>query len=447
MIDSKLPFQLTSYLPNLKFCWRCIQVGLLVLPWFPLVGAICIGLALLFTWLHNYHIIIRRPLNWGFALLSLLLIVTAGLAFDKAEAFLGLFNFLPFFVAFAGFNSLIQKPSQLRRLSLILVITSVPVVVMGWGQLFWGWATPPQWLSIFGWFMETGGSPPGRMASVFIYANTLAVYLIIVFILGLGLWLEAYQKLRAKLANSSQGNHQVYDYLPYFLFLSAIAIANFSALILTNSRNAWIIALIACLAYAIYQGWQILVGGVMGVVAAIIAAAFAPSPVAEIFRKFVPAFFWARLNDQLYPDRPLALMRTTQWNFAWDLTWQRPWTGWGLRNFTQLYQTQMDIWLGHPHNLFLMLSAETGLPTTVLFCSLFVWMAIASIKLLRNKQILKAQDRVILFSYILLLSCLAIFNTLDVSIFDFRINVLSWVLLSGIAGFIYYHRRSLRVTN
>ena len=445
MIDYKLPFQLTSYLPNLKFCWRCVQVGLLILPWFPLVGAIFIGLALIFTWLHNYHVIIRRPLNWGFALLSLLLIGTAGLAFDKTEAFLGLFNFLPFFIAFAGFSSLIQKPSQLRRLSLILVITSIPVVVMGWGQLFWGWATPPQWQSIFGWFMETGGTPPGRMASVFMYANTFAVYLIIVFILGLGLWLEAYQKLRAKLANSAQGSHQVYDYLPYFLFLSVIAIANFSALILTNSRNAWVIALIACLAYAIYQGWQMLVSGVMAVVAAIIGAAFAPSPVAEIFRKFVPAFFWARLNDQLYPDRPLALMRTTQWNFAWDLTWQRPWTGWGLRNFTQLYQAQMDIWLGHPHNLFLMLSAETGLPTTILFCSLFGWMAIAGLRLLCNEQIPKAQNRVILFSYILLLSCLAIFNTVDVSIFDFRINVIAWILLSSIAGFISYYSKKLKV--
>ena len=210
---------------------------------------------------------------------------------------------------------------------------------MGWGQLFWGWTVPPQWQSIFGWIMATGGNPPGRMASVFIYANTLAVYLIIVFILGLGLWLEAYQKLRAKLANPYQNNYQVYDYLPYFLFLLVIAIANFSALILTNSRNAWVIALIACLAYAIYQGWQILVAGVTAMVAAIAAAAFAPSPIAEILRKFVPAFFWARLNDQLYPDRPLALMRTTQWNFAWDLTWQRPWTGGvyaTLPNFTKL---------------------------------------------------------------------------------------------------------------
>ncbi|MDJ0616714.1 MAG: O-antigen ligase family protein [Calothrix sp. MO_192.B10] len=483
MIDNKLPFQLGAYFPSLKFCWHCIQLGLLILPLLPSVGAIFIGVALIFTWLQNYHTIIRHPLNWGFVLLSLLLIISASFAFDKTEAFLGLFNFLPFFLAFAGFSSLIQKPCQLRRISWILVITSVPVVVMGWGQLFWGWTTPPLWESIFGWTIAPGGNPPGRMASVFMYANTLAVYLVIVFVLGLGLWLQGYQQLRTKLLTPLQGNYKGqmksegrgkreegfmfvrgledsqtpsvvndgacihkaeafgHSYPLGFLFLGAIAIANFTALILTNSRNAWAIGAIACLVYSIYQGWRILVAGVAGVVATIAVAAFAPSPIAEVFRKFVPAFFWARLNDQMYPDRPLALMRTTQWHFAWDLTWQRPWTGWGLRNFTQLYQDQMDIWLGHPHNLFLMLSSETGLPATILFCGLFAWIAIASIKRLRNQEILKVQDRVILFSYILLLGCLVLLNTFDVSIFDFRMNVLSWVLLSGLAGVIVGHRR------
>jgi O-antigen ligase len=47
-------------------------------------------------------------------------------------------------------------------------------------------------------------------------------------------------------------------------------------------------------------------------------------------------FLWARLTDQLYPDRPLATLRTTQWQFAGSMAQQRPWTGWGLRNFTPL---------------------------------------------------------------------------------------------------------------
>ncbi|CDN14143.1 MAG: O-antigen ligase family protein [Richelia sp.] len=439
MNENKLPWRLGSFLPNLTFCWRCLTIGLLTLPLIPSVGAVFIAISLIFTWLNDYRLIVRLPLNWGFALLSLLFIISVGFAFNQTEALLGLFNFLPFFLVFAGFSSLIQKPSQLRYVSWIVVIASIPVVLLGWGQMFWGWTTPIHWQSICGWKIVPGGNPPGRMASVFMYANTLASYLIMVFILGLGLWLENYQRWRNLLSFPIRDQAKIKICIRYIIILSAIAIANLLTLILTNSRNAWAIALIVCLVYAIYQGWQLLVAGVVGISAAISIAAFAPTSIAEVFRQIVPSFFWARLNDQLYPERPLALMRTTQWDFAINLTWQRPLTGWGLRNFTQLYQNQMDVWLGHPHNLFLMLSAETGLPATLLFCGLFATIAITSIKSLRTTTLSSAYKS-ILFSYILFLISLALFNTVDVSIFDFRVNVFSWVLLSCLTGISFRYK-------
>ncbi|MDJ0737187.1 MAG: O-antigen ligase family protein [Nostocaceae cyanobacterium] len=467
---------------NLQFCWYCLQLGLLILPVIPSLGTVILGLILLLTLLQQYPTIIRRLENRGFALLSVLLILSAVFAFDKREAFLGLFNFLPFFLVFAGFSVLIQTPAQLRKISWILVITSIPVDIFGFGQIFFNWTTPKWWESIFGWAIAAGGNPPGRMASVFMYANILAGYLVIVFVLGLGLWLEAYGGLRStgdtnstlsqslpsgtprgvelrvdtewllqvgvppttRLTRARGWTHHLpitqSPNLP-FLFLTVVVILNFVALILTNSRNAWIIALVACLAYALYQGWGILVAAVTGVATSVVLAAFAPSPIADWFRKFVPAFFWARFNDQLYPDRPVALMRTTQWEFAWSLTMQRPWTGWGLRNFTPLYEAQKQIWLGHPHNLFLMLSAETGLPTTLVFCGLIAWILIKAVQVLRNSQFLHQADKLIFFSYIVVLGSLILFNAVDVSIFDLRLNILSWFLLSGIAGIVYFQEQ------
>jgi O-antigen ligase len=230
------------------------------------------------------------------------------------------------------------------------------------------------------------------------------------------------------------------------LFLTVAVIANFVALILTDSRNAWAIAIFACLAYAFYQGWRILVAGVAGIATSVLLAAFAPSPVAQLFRKVVPAFFWARLNDQMYPDRPVALLRKTQWQFALSLTGQRPWTGWGLRNFTLLYQAKMDVWLGHPHNLFLMVFAETGFPTALLFCGLLVWIFIAGVQLLRKSQYIEeAEDRLIFFSYLLVFVGWVLFNTADVSLFDFRLNTLSWLLLSAISGVAYRYNQYERL--
>ncbi|MEH2060763.1 MAG: O-antigen ligase family protein [Nostoc sp.] len=425
-----------------KSCWQSAWNyslwALLIFPLSPLVGAVTVGFVSLITWLKQSRKINRRPLNWGFALLSVLMIVSAGFAQDKTAAFLGLFNLLPFFLLFAAHSALIQTFAQLRQMAWMLVIGSMPVVIIGLGQLFLGWSFKFEilWV-VLSWTVRTGGNPPGRIASFFLHANTFAAYLTIVFILGLGLWLEQWRLVIGDWGLGISKNSLSSRQFPVpFLFLTVAVIANFIALIFTNSRNGWAIAIFACLAYAVYQGWRVLVGGVAAIVSSVLLAAFAPSPVAQIFRQVVPAFFWARLNDDMYPDRPVALMRKTQWEFAWSLAQQHPWTGWGLRSFGTLYTAKMQIPLGHPHNLFLMLSAETGFPSAFLFCGLLAWILITGVQLLRKSKYLNAGDRLIFFSYLLAFVGWVLLNTVDVTLFDFRLNALSWLILAAICGVV-----------
>jgi O-antigen ligase len=447
MLGASLKSAFRHPYPSLQSSWNYAQLGLLIFPCSPFLGAVGLVVALFKTWLRQYPIIVRRPLNWGFALLSVLLIITAGFANDKESAFLGLFNLLPFFLFFAAFNLVIQTPAQLRQLSWIVVIGSLPTVIMGFGQLLLGWTFKLKFLWIvLEWDLEPGGDPPGRMSSIFMHANILAGYLVIVFILGLGLWLENYRhfqrhrdketRRQGNMGTWGHGDKRTLPVLP-LLFLSVMVITTFVALILTNSRNAWAIAVAVSLAYALYQGWHILVASVSGITSGVLLAAFAPEPIAQLFRKVVPAFFWARLNDQLYPDRPVELLRTTQWQFAWSLAQQRPWTGWGIRNFTALYRAQMHVRLNHPHNLFLMLAAETGLPCTLLFCGLISWVFISGIQLLYKSNFFKGEDRLIYFSYLMLFVGWVLFNTADVTLFDFRLNTLSWLMLAAISGVAY----------
>ncbi|MBD2528744.1 O-antigen ligase family protein [Nostoc flagelliforme FACHB-838] len=422
--------------------WNYSLWALLIFPLSPLVGAVTVGFVSLITWLKQSRKINRRPLNWGFALLSVLLIVSAGFAQDKTAAFLGLFNLLPFFLLFAAHSALIQTFAQLRQMAWVLVIGSMPVVIIGLGQLFLGWSLKLEilWV-VLDWTIAPGGNPPGRIAAFFLHANTLAAYLVIVFILSLGLWVEQWQ-----LGINKNSVPSSYSPLP-FLFLTVAVIANFITLIFTNSRNGWAIAIFACLAYALYQGWRILVGGVAAIVSSVLLAAFAPSQIAQIFRWVVPAFFWARLNDDMYPDRPVALMRKTQWEFAWSLAKQHPWTGWGLRSFGELYKVQMQIPLGHPHNLFLMLSAETGFPSALIFCGLLAWILITGVQLLQKSKSINTGDRLIFFSYLLAFVGWILLNTVDVTLFDFRLNAVSWLILAAICGVVDRYNRQGRLTS
>ncbi|HLP91843.1 MAG TPA: O-antigen ligase family protein [Nostocaceae cyanobacterium] len=416
--------------PNLQRPWVMSQLGLLAFPLSPFLGSLTLLFAAGITWRKQYKNIIRHPLNWGFGILSILLLLTTAFATNKAEAFLGVFNFLPFFFAFPGLAALIQTPAQLRQIAWLIVLGSIPILIFGFGQLFLGWQWQFQFLAIvLDWHLVEGGVPPGRMASILMHANTLAAYLTTVLILGLGLSLENCQQIKTR--------------NPRFILLTVTVFANFIALILTDSRNGWAIAIFACLAFALYQGWRLLVAGFMSIVTTILLAAFAPSPIAELFRRFVPSFFWARLNGDKYSPVPVTEMRTTQWQFAWSLTQQQPWTGWGLRSFSGLYKAEMQVDINHPHNLFLMLSAETGILCTLLFCSLLLWILINAIQLLRQSQVLESKNKTIFFSYLLTLVGWLIFNSVDVTIFDIRLNTIFWVFLPAMCGVTYrYHKHN-----
>ncbi|NDJ19804.1 O-antigen ligase family protein [Myxacorys almedinensis] len=406
--------------PSFDRHWKVVQIGLFLLPFSSFLGGVSLLVPSLVIWRQQFAVLSRQPICRGFALLSGWLVISAWFASDRTAALLGLFNFLPFFVVFAALSYLIQTPDQLRRMAWILVLTSIPVSLIGFAQLFLPWGANPSFLGgLIEWTIDPQGTPPGRMASVFTYANILASYYGIIFVLGLGLWIE----------ETSQKPASRRSY-----FLASVILGDAIALILTHSRNAWAIALLTCLAFALYWGWAWIVAGISAIAGVILGAAFAPDPVAAWFRVIVPKFIWARLNNQMYSDRPLAQLRSTQWRFAWSLAEQRPLTGWGLRSFTPLYESQMNYWLGHPHNLFLMMAAETGFPGALLLYGLVGWVMAQGTVLLYAGFAHRRRDRHLYFTFLLAFSACTLFSFLDITLFDARINLMGWVLLAGIWG-------------
>ena len=412
--------------PKLQGAWNLFQVGLFLFPLLPTWGGLTIIFSTIVAWTKKFKQIIHQPVHLALIVLSLLLILTAIVAENRSDALIGLSNFIPYFFVFAGFNTIIQTANQLRQIAWILIIPSIPVVILGLGQQFLGWSGIEQLRGFFGWVIVLNGSPPDRMSSVFMYANILAVYLLIVFILGLGLLIERLPFWKYK------PEEKLY---PKPAYLTVLIIALFGAtlaLIFTNSRNAWGLMVLSSVAYAVYLGWWIVLGLVMAGVAAIFGAAFAPSPLQKGLRVIVPAYFWQRLTDQNF-ERPVETLRITQWKFAWNLTQEKPLTGWGLRNFTALYESKMNVWMGHPHNLFLMMTAEAGIPATLLFFSIVGWILIQAVWVAIQQKI-KPENRLIFFGYGLAFSACVLFNILDVTLYDFRVNTLGWILLGAIYG-------------
>ena len=402
------------------------------MPFIPALGAGGIIVAAGMSGKQHFDSLIRYPLNWGLAGLSLCLLITSCFAHNPMEAFLGLGNLLPPLAVFAGLTLLIEHPTQLYRLAWLLVAPSSLVVILGIGQLGLAWESPA-WLSwVLGWRLVLGGEPLGRMSSVFNYANLLAAYCVIVFLLGIGLWIHCYQHWRQKPLSSHAWSLGL---------ISLLLLIDSAGLILTSSRNAWSLALFGGLVFALYLGWYWIIAMATTAVSLVLGASFAPSPGRDWLRRLVPAYFWARVSDEMYPDRPVETLRLTQWQFSLEMAKERPWIGWGSRNFTPLYQEEMNIWLGHPHNFFLMLVGEVGVPTTLLLCGIVGWILTQGSLLLTQEGFKQhSSNHLIVFTFLVTFLAIAFFNLLDVTLFDLRINTLSWLLLSAISGLVYHHQ-------
>lgn len=424
---------LNSYFSSFQnnWQWQLILFGLFILPIIPALGIACLLIIIFINFRPKFNF--RHPLSTNNLLLILTfcLIISCLLAKKSGDAWLGLANFLPFFALFIVIKNIVNRIQQLKIISLMISFASILIVILGLGQLYWGWSSPQLLYTLTGWNLVLNGVPPNRMSSVFIHANLLSFYLTTSLILISGLWLSEYSG-KFNLFKIIKNYKQI-NFKPGSFFFILTIIFDLIGLLLTHSRNGWLITFFAIIAFCFYFQWYRFIQ-LLSLSSIVIAwASFGNLWGQNWLRKIVPDFLWQRLSDEMFGDRPLATLRITQWRFCLDMTWNRPIFGWGLRNFGFLYKEEFATYLGHPHNLLLMFMAETGIIGLILlvtFVGKVLGQGMIALRSIKNSN----SDRIILFSYLICFGGYFIFNLSDVSIFDLRSNTLGWFILACIAG-------------
>ena len=410
---------------DLQSVENSLKFGVFLFPFSVDIGALGLVIALFSLWQQRFHQIIADRFTWSLGVFSLWLVITTFFAFQPILALQGLPNFLAGILLLAAFPIFFTNFYRLYQFAWWVVLTSIFLAGLGFMQLEWGWESPLIFRSI-GIQLVAYGNPDGRMSSLLMYANILAIYLLIAFLLAVGLWIDVYRHRQEKHKQET---------VRKLAILSIAVLGDGLGLILTNSRSVWGLALLGVMAFAVYlrQYWVIPLAGIT--VGMVVWAAWLPWGQ-ETIRELVPAYFWTRLTDELFDDRYVTALRATQWKVAREMTLQQPWLGWGLRNFTPVYQTEMNVWMGHPHSLFLMLFAEIGIPGTLFFCGIVgnvMFRGVRNLVQWSNKQE-KRQEHLLLFTYLISFGSCILFNLFDITLFDIRVNLLGWFLLSAIAG-------------
>ncbi len=407
--------------------WVVFQWGLFLLPSSALLAGLLLLTALVLGSCQRERPFWRDPWNWPLLIAALLMLFGCVQAYSEARPWVGLGNWLPFFWAFWGFQPHLVSDQARRRCALWLVAGTVPVVITGLGQLWWGWQGPWQVLGgLIVWFVAPGGEPKGRLSGLFDYANIAGAWLALVWPFCLAALLQpALNRLRRSMA-------------------LAVAIAVVAALVLTDSRNAWgglILAIPFVLGPARWP-WllPLMAMALMPVILAVVPGT--PSGLQQWARTLVPEAIWARFSEATYVQRDWVHSRVSQWDVALQLIAQRPWLGWGAAAFSVLYPLiTAKKWHGHTHNLPLELSVSHGLPVALLVVGTVLALLITALRRgVLNGGVQKLgmiRSTVFDRAWWAASLILVVMHATDLPFFDSRLNIFGWILLAGLRCVIF----------
>ncbi|MEM6449697.1 MAG: O-antigen ligase family protein [Cyanobacteria bacterium P01_D01_bin.105] len=391
---------------------RLWLISLVILPYVSYAGLLVMVLPYVAALRKRGKCVWQCCGRYGFGWLTAGLLLSAGFAINRGEAFLQLTNFLPFFLFFGVLStvpSVVKQPFlKLEQLARWLLLTSVPMSVLAicefiikFGSvapIVKAWPLPP-WLLSFIYVPDFGH----RAHSIFSHPNGLAAYSVIIFGLGLGLVLKGLEE-DALLKRSPQ--------------IGALVLCG-AAIFCTGSRNGVLIALMltAITMYAARRYRWITFAGLIGggaIVAAVLSLGIGGRSLS----------FAMLSNDP----------RVSVWTLAIEMIQQRPWLGWGFAGLRTLYipGSIPDYEnINHAHNLWLMLASEAGIPVMVAFSVIIGTIYFQGVYAYLEGK-LTGQKRAIFLGYLLAFAACILFNVFDIALFDARINVLAWGALTAV---------------
>ena len=393
--------------------WLAFQVGLFLLP----SSALLAGLFLFVTCLAGSRGRSVRPWRdpWLLPLLvaAVLMLIGAFVAQDAGLAWAGLANWIPFFWGFWAFRPFVSTEARRQRAARMLLAGTVPVLITGFGQMQLGWTGPWQ---LFGgaiiWFLAPGGQPEGRLSGLFDYANVAGAWLAVVWSFALAAALSRRDPRWARLLA---------------LLLAAAIVA---AVVLTRSRNA-IASLPLALPWVLgpAQWWWLLPLLLLASVPLLLAVIpGVPAGIQQWAEALLPDSLRRRLVDGQSNE---SLTRVAQWRFGLELISQRPWLGWGAAAFSVLYPIHAQRkWHGHSHNLPIELGVSHGWPVAVLVVGTVLVLLMVALQ--RGMLRRGPMDRAWWAASLVLIAM----HATDLPFFDSRLNLLGWVLLAGLCGFV-----------
>ena len=334
---------------------------------------------------------------------------------DPKFIWIGLINWIPYFWSFWAFQYFTFHPDQRKKIGLVLLSGTVPVIISGILQFFFKVNGPFIFLNgIITWYSRPIDAYNG-LSGLFSNANYTGSWLNLVLPFSLAFLLEEKEKKSHLLISLS--------------FFILIVIST----ILTYSRNSILglfLALILIMGIKTLK-WIIPSLIAIGIPISLSIGLIKNNTLIEISRKFVPEIIWNYRFIDFGFENFFDYGRIKIWTFALKLIGMNPLWGWGSSSFPILYRIETGLYKGHAHNLLLEIGVNYGTITLILFLSTITLITLYSITQNIN-DIIYPYDQAWRASFLLVFTN----QMFDIQYFDFRIGFAFWLLLGGLRNFI-----------
>ena len=333
---------------------------------------------------------------------------------DASLSLIGTINWLPYLFLFFSFKPYLNNNEKRKNTALVLIASTFPVLISGFGQYFFNWYGPFKALNgLLIWYQR----PSEHLTAMFSNQNYTGSWLLIVWPFCISLILEKTKSLFRKTISIA--------------FLFSIGFAAF----LTNSRSTWG-GIFLSLPFVIGSESLIWILPIIGFILLIIALTVSPifsGEIQEILKNTIPKNIWMEFSQEGF--KTLDATRLEVLLSAFKISLIKPLFGIGAGSFTSIYLLKNGFWKGHSHNLLLELAISYGLPV-----SIFLFLIISLILFISGRIIFFGKDKneknyferawwAAVFVYL-------ISQLVDIQYFDGKISIIFWILLIGLKNII-----------
>ncbi|MBW3044200.1 hypothetical protein CU304_06245 [Prochlorococcus marinus str. MU1415] len=420
---NKISPRISIFLSRHKFINKghyLFLIGLIFLPSALPISAIFLFTALIISLRSSFREFNLNKINFLLIIVIILMLISnfrylfsspaVFVQEDNSSIWIDLFNWIPLFFCYWGFQSYLKTEKNRELVAKALIISSLPVIASCIGQVWFDWYGPFTTLNgLIVWFNKSAIA--NGITGLFSNPNYAGFWLA-------SIWPFAVFSLSERKKN-------------IFLILNLSLITYF--LILTNSRNAILGILFSTI---------LLVGIKVFLIIALFLIIFLISLLSlnnfvgleeEILNNFIPYRHIKRFTNFAFLSNRIPV-RLDVFYRAINFIKLRPIWGWGASIFPIIYLSSGgDIDIQHTHNINLELAFNYGIPVSLLLTYFISNILVRSFKLIFFD---KKYNSIINKSWYSSTLIVILYNLTDVTYYDGKFSLLSWILLAGLQSII-----------